>query len=140
MKFHPYLSFAGNCEEAFKYYEKHLGGKIKGSFTWKGTPAAEHVPAEWGDKIMHSTIAVGDQELLGADVPPEQYKKPLGFHVAIGLQDVATAERVFKALAEKGTIEMPLASTFWAQRFGIVVDQFGIPWMVNCENPGDCAD
>ena len=133
MKFKPYLSFAGDCQEAFSYYEKHLGGKIKGTFNWKDTPAAQHVPANWGDKVMHSTIAIGDQELLGADVPPDQYKPSQGFHVAIDLKDVGTAETVFKALSEKGTVQMPIGETFWAQRFGMVVDQFGIPWMVNCE-------
>jgi PhnB protein len=70
---------------------------------------------------------------MGSDAPPDQYEPPKGFSIAIGLIDLAQAERIFNALAEKGTVQMPLQQTFWAVRFGMVVDRFGTPWMVNCE-------
>jgi len=128
----PYLHFNGDCEAAFKFYEKCLGAKIEAMFPHEGTPAAEHVPPEWRRKIMHASLAVGGQFLMGSDAPPEHYQKPQGFSVTLGIEDVAEAERVFHALEEKGTVQMPLQETFWALRFGMLVDRFGIPWMVNC--------
>jgi len=103
---------------SFKFYEKCLGGKIQ--------------TAEWRKKILHATLIVGNQVLMGADVPPGRYQKPRGFSVTIGLNDTAEAERIFHALVENGTVTMPLQDTFWATRFGMLVDQFGIPWMINC--------
>ena len=101
---------------------------------YESRPAEEYpVPAEWHKKILHATLRVGDQVLMGADAPPERYQKPQGFSVTLGLKDQAEAERIFKALAEEGTVEMTLQETFWAVRFGVLVDRFGIPWTVNCE-------
>ncbi|HEX2933331.1 MAG TPA: VOC family protein [Candidatus Binatia bacterium] len=133
MQLNPYLTFNGQCEEAFKFYEKCLGGKIVAMVPHTGTPAAEHVPAEWRNKILHARLSVGDQVLMGSDAPPERYEPSKGFSVTLGVNDPAEAERVFKALAEKGTVQMPLDQTFWALRFGMLVDRFGIPWMINCE-------
>src|SRR6266852_3432215 len=132
---YPYLSFNGQCEEAFKFYEKCLGGKITFMGTYGDSPMAGEVPPEWSKKIMHATLNLGDSVLQGADAPPEQYRKPQGFSVALGLNDPAEAERIFKTLAENGTVEMALEETFWAQRFGSLVDQFGTPWAINCEKP-----
>lgn len=133
MQLNPYLTFNGQCEAAFKFYENCLGAKIEAMLLWEGTPAAEQVPAEWRSKIMHACLVMGDQELMGADVPPDGYQKPQGFSVTLGLKDAAQAERIFHALAENGTVQMPIQETFWASRFGMLVDQFGIPWMINCE-------
>lgn len=133
MQLNPYLHFNGRCEEAFKLYEKVLGGKIEVMLPHEGTPAASHVPAEWKKKIMHARLSVGDQVLMASDAPPGHYHQPQGFTVSISIKDPADAERIFKALADKGKVTMPLDKTFWAQRFGMLVDQFGIPWMVNCE-------
>jgi PhnB protein len=83
-------------------------------------------------KLMHATLVAGDQVLMGADAPPGRYQKPEGVSVAINLDDVAKSERIFHALAEGGTVQMPIQETFWAERFGMLTDQFGIPWMVNC--------
>ena len=127
----PYLHFNGNCEAAFKFYEKCLGAKIESMFPHEGTPAAEHVPAEWRSKIMHARLNVGSQRLMGSDVPPDSYQKPHGFSVSLGIKEVAEAERIFHALEEKGTVTTPLQQTFWAVRFGMLIDQFGIPWMIN---------
>ena len=133
MQMSPYLSFKGDCEEAFKFYEQCLGGKPGEMFRYGGTPMAEHAPAGWADKIMHGSLTIGDQVLMGADAPPDRYQKPQGFSMTLGLKDQGEAERIFKALAEKGTVEMALQETFWAVRFGVLVDRFGIPWTVNCE-------
>lgn len=133
MQLNSYLHFNGRCEEAFKFYEKVLGGKIEAMFSHEGTPAAEHVPPEWRKKIMHARLNLGDQVLMGSDVPPGHYNQPQGFRVNISIKDPADAERIFKALANKGKVTMPLEKTFWAQRFGMLSDQFGTPWMINCE-------
>lgn len=132
MKMNPYLYFAGNCEEAFKFYERCLGGKIQAMMTHAGTPAEGTVPPEWKNKIIHAALSIGDQTLMASDAPPAHFSKPQGFSVSLHIEDAAEAERVFNALAEKGTINMPFEQTFWAKRFGMLVDQFGTPWMINC--------
>ncbi len=132
MQLNPYLLFNGQCEDAFKFYESCLGGKIEAMMPHAGTPAETHVPAEWRSKILHARLVVGEEVLMGSDAPPDRYQEPKGFSVSLGFKDAADAERVFKALSENGTVQMPIQQTFWATRFGMLVDQFGIPWMVNC--------
>lgn len=133
MQLNPYLTFNGQCETAFKFYETCLGGKIEAMFRHTGTPAEQHVPPEWRDKIMHARLAVNGQVLMGSDAPPDHYKEPKGFSVSLQFKDIKEAERVFNALAESGKVGMPLQQTFWAARFGTLVDRFGIPWMINGE-------
>jgi PhnB protein len=128
------LNFNGQCEEAFKFYKQCLGGNIQTMMTWGESPMADQVPAELRDKIIHAALTVGDSLLIGSDAPTDRYETPRGFSVAIQIDDVADAERVFGALSEKGNVTMPLQQTFWATRFGMLVDRFGIPWMVNCGN------
>lgn len=135
MQLSPYLLFNGQCEEAFKFYERCGVGKIDGLMKHAGTPAEEHVPAEWRDKIMHGRLLIGDNVLMASDSPPEHQKQTQGFYVSLQLKDVAEGERLFNALSENGTIAMPFEATFWAAGFGMCTDQFGIPWMVNCEQP-----
>jgi PhnB protein len=134
MQVNPYLFFNGQCEEAFKFYERTLGGKIEAIMTHAGTPVEQHVPPEWRDKVLHARLKVGDFALMGSDAPPDRYAKPQGFSVSLQVEKPADAERIFQALAERGTVQMPLEKTFWAARFGMLVDRFGTPWMVNCEN------
>lgn len=133
MQLNPYLNFNGNCEAAFKFYEKVLGGKIVAMLTYEGSPMAEHVSSEWRNKIMHARLTVGDKVLMGSDPPPERYEEMNGVSVTLGIDDPAEAERIFHALAEKGTVRMPIQQTFWAARFGMLFDRFGTPWMINCE-------
>jgi PhnB protein len=130
MQLNTYLFFNGNCEAAFKCYEQHLNGKIEMMITGADTP--EPMPA-MRDKIMHARMTVGDNVLMGSDAPPDRYNKPQGFDVSLTVGTPEEAERIFNALAESGEVRMPLEKTFWAERFGSLVDQFGIPWMVNCE-------
>jgi PhnB protein len=134
MQLNAYLYFNGQCEEAFKFYEQLLGGKIEAMFPHAGTPAEQYVPPGWRDKIMHARLTVGGSVLMGSDAPPGHYHEASkGFSVNIGLQDPEEAERIFHALAENGKVNMPIEKTFWAERFGMLVDRFGIPWMINCE-------
>jgi PhnB protein len=135
MKLHPYLSFNGECEAAFKFYEQCLGGKIVMKMTHGESPMAEQSPPELRDKIMHVTLAVGDFELMGFDAPQYMVEKPQGFHVNLQFDNVAEAERIYHALAENGTVTMPLQATFWSAAFAMFVDRFGTPWMINCELP-----
>ena len=132
MQLNPYLLFNGQCETAFKFYEKCLGGKIEAMIPHAGTPAESSVPAEWRDKIMHANMTIDGSVLMASDAPPEHYQAPKGFSVSINLKDAAEAERIFNALAENGTVKMPLQQTFWATRFGMLTDRWGIPWMINC--------
>lgn len=133
MQLVPYLNFNGDCEAAFKFYEVCFKGKIVVMMVHAGTPAQDYVPAEWQNKIMHARLEVGGTVLMGSDTTPDSYVKPVGMNVSIHIDTVAEAERVFHALAQNGTMLMPIEKTFWAARFGMVEDQFGIPWMINCE-------
>jgi len=133
MKASTVLSFKGDCEAAFKFYEQHLGGQPGPIFRYAGSPMADSVPEEWGDKIMHGSIVVGDLLLMGSDVLMKQYEEPKGFSLSLQISDTAEAERIYNALVPDGTVLMPLEKTFWAARFGSVVDRFGIPWLINCE-------
>ncbi len=133
MRLNPYLMFKGECEAAFKFYARCLGGTIEMMMTHGESPMANQVPPEWRNKIMHSRMVVGENVLMGSDAPPDRYNAPKGFSVSLSVDDPAQAERIFHALEEKGTVQMPLQETFWALRFGTVVDRFGIPWMINCE-------
>jgi PhnB protein len=132
IQINPYLLFDGRCEEAFKFYAQCLGGKIEAMMTHEGTPAAEHTPKEWLGKILHARMLVGEAVLMASDAPPDRYEKPQGFSVSLGIAEPAEADRVFHALAEGGAVRMPIQQTFWAKRFGMLVDKFGIPWMINC--------
>lgn len=133
MQLNPHLHFKGQCEAAFRFYEKCLGGKIAMMVTHEGTPMADKVPPEWRKKIAHARMTVGDNVLMGCDAQPDCYAEPKGFSVTLGVDKPAEAERIFNALADNGTVGMPLQETFWAHRFGMLVDRFGTPWMINCE-------
>jgi len=129
------LSFDGRCEAAFRHYEKCLGGEVLFMLPWGDSPMAADAPQDWRDRIIHASIRIGDAEISGSDAPPHQYEPPKGFEIALNMDEIDAAERTFQLLAENGHIKMPLQETFWAQRFGIVVDQFGVPWAINCGRP-----
>lgn len=135
MQLNPHLEFNGQCEAAFKFYEKCLGGKIVFMLTYGESPMAEETPLAWRKKIIHATFALGDQRLSGADATPDRYQKPQGISVMLNIGAPAEADRIFKTLSEKGEVQMPIQETFWALRFGMLVDQFGTPWMINCGKP-----
>lgn len=133
MQMAPYLSFNGQCEAAFTFYAQTLGGAVGELFRYGGSPMAGEVPADWHDKVMHGSVVVNGQTLMGADTAAPQYEKPQGFSISIHLKDTAEAERLFAELSREGLVQMPLQETFWAARFGACVDRFGTPWTINCE-------
>jgi PhnB protein len=135
VQLNPYLTFNGQCEEAFRFYEKCLGAKSSFMTTYGDTIAADQLPEGCSNKIIHSTLAVGDQVLQGVDALPGQYQKPQGFSLSININDPAEAERIFDALAQSGAVQMSLKQTFWALLFGMLIDRLGIPWMINCGYP-----
>ena len=133
MNMSPYLGFKGDCEAAFTFYAQCLGGELGPMFRYAGSPMAEGVPAGWEEKLMHASVNIGGQVLMGADVAPEQYEEPKGFSLSLQLESVPDAERIYAELAREGRVVVPLEETFWARRFGMVVDRFGVPWLINCE-------
>ena len=135
MRITTHLSFDGRCNAAIKFYQEALGAKLLVKMTWGESPMAKDAPPETHDLIMHSTLAVGDAHIMCADAPPERYQKPAGMTVAINVTDKSEGERIFKALSTNGSVSMPYSETFWSPGFGMCTDQFGIPWMVNCDQP-----
>ncbi|HLJ46292.1 MAG TPA: VOC family protein [Bryobacteraceae bacterium] len=128
-----YLHFNGDCEAALRFYEQALGAEVDCLIPFEGTPAEHEAPAEYLRKVLHGRIKLNGQTIMASDCPPGRYKKPQGFALSLGVKDAAEAHRVFEALANGGTVNMPLQETFWAVRYGSVTDRFGTPWMVNCE-------
>jgi PhnB protein len=132
MQINPYLFFDSNCEAAFTHYAKVLGGKIELMLrNSEGPPEMESAP-DRKDKIMHARMSFDGEVLMASDAPPSHFQKAQGFAVSITVTDAADGERKFKALLEGGSINMPFGKTFFSKGFGMGVDQFGIPWMVNC--------
>lgn len=133
MQIQPYLFFDGNCEEALKFYEKALNGKIGAVMRVRGSPAEKQMPKEMSDKILNARLDIGNMTILASDCPPGTFNKPQGFAVVLAVDKAAEGERIFKALEQGGAVKMPYEQTFWAHRFGMVTDKFGTPWMINCE-------
>ncbi len=133
MKVNAYLMFDGNCEAAFKFYEKAVGAKTVVKMTFGDTPMAGEMPADWRGKWVHARMQVGDQVVMASDAPPGRYEAPKGMSINLSFEQPTEADRIFKALSDGAKVTMPIQETFWAQRFGMLVDKFGVPWMVNCE-------
>ncbi len=134
MQISPYLFFNGNCAEAFRFYEKCLGGKIKFLMTYGESPEAAKIPAEMHNKVIHASLQVGEHVFSGSDdCSADGFKRPQGFSVSISTKDPEEAKRIFHALSENGTVTLAIDKTFWSPAFGMLVDQYGIPWMVNTE-------
>ena len=134
MQLNPYLFFNGNCAQAFKFYEHVLGGKEQFRMTYGQSPMCKDFPADMQDRIVHIRMLIGETPLMGADCPPDRFEKPQGVSMNIAVATETEAERVFKALSEGGSVTMAIQPTFWAARFGMCLDKFGIAWMVNCEH------
>jgi PhnB protein len=133
MDVNTYLSFDGNCAAAFKFYEKVLGGKILMMMSYGDMQGCSDMSADVKAKVAHVRMQLGDKLLMGSDSPPGRFEQPKGFNVNISVTDPGQADRLFAALSENGTVTMPIQETFWATRFGMLTDQFGTPWMINCE-------
>jgi PhnB protein len=133
MELSPYLNFNGQCAEAFAFYAKCLGGRIISLLTHGQSPIKDQVAPEWRDKVLHARLDIGGQSVMGCDAPPSHYKPAQGLVVSITVPTASDADRVFHALSEDGKVTMPFQKTFWSAGFGMLVDRFGIPWMVNAE-------
>jgi PhnB protein len=133
MKMSTYVNFAGTCAKAFRYYEKHLGGKIGMMMTHGQAPDQSLVNPDWKDAVLHARLSIGGTELLGADIPNAEPMRSA--YLSLNVQSDAEAERIFSALSENGKALMPMQETFFATRFGQVRDQFGLNWMILHERP-----
>lgn len=143
MQLNTYLSFDGDCRQALESYARLLGGEVMAMMTFGEMPPQEgcaEIPASFKDRIMHGAVAIGGQVVMGTDATPEHpYAGITGSYLTVQTAEVAEAERVFAALSEGARrIEMPLQETFWAKRYGSLVDRYGVLWMVNCSDP--CPD
>jgi PhnB protein len=135
MKLYTYLNYGGNCEQAFRFYEQHLGGKIMMMMTHAQQPNAANVPADWKNAILHARMHIGETELMGADVPPDRFQPMRSAYLSLILDSTAEAERVYALLSDGGQIFMPIAETFFAFRFAMLRDKFGTSWMILHERP-----
>lgn len=133
MKMLTYVNFAGKCAEAFRFYEKHLGGKIGMMMTHGQAPDQSQVDPAWKDAVLHARISLGNTELMGADIPTAQPMRSA--YLSLGVDSDAEAERIFSALSEGGEVFMPIQETFFATRFAQLRDRFGINWMIIHERP-----
>ena len=133
MQISPYIFFNGTCAEAVKAYEKIFGAKVVMMMRNKDAPTPEAKMPGGDDMVMHVRLDLGGMTLLASDCPPNMYDKPQGFRVMYEVKSAADGQRIFDALKEKGTVQLEYQKTFWAHRFGMCTDKFGIPWMINCE-------
>jgi PhnB protein len=124
------LRFKGDCEAAFTLYAQMLGAKLELVLTWGASPLAGSAPREWAGKILFARLTGRHMTLTGADALPGTYQAPAGFNLCLSTDDAAEAERIFAELSSGGAVRMPLQTTFWAERYGEVIDRFGIPWEI----------
>lgn len=135
MKLNTYLNYGGNCAEAFRFYEEHLGGKITMMMTHGQMPDPSSVDPAWRDKIFHARIELGGTALDAADIPSERFQPMRSAYLSLSVDSIAEAERIYALLSEGGEIFMPLAETFFAFRFAMFRDRFGTSWMLLNERP-----
>ena len=133
MQLHTYLNYGGNCEEAFKFYEKHLNGKITMLMRHGEQPEPGSVPKEWNGKVLHARMNLGGTELLGADIP--SYQPMRSAYLSLTLDSDAEADRVFALLSDGGEVFMKMQETFFASRFAMLRDRFGTSWMLTHPRP-----
>jgi PhnB protein len=131
----PYLVFNGNCADAMRFYEKTLGGKLE-MMTHAQSPMADQAPPGSANRIMHARLDLPGRVLMASDsMVGHPYEGMHGFSLSLHYPTAAEAKKVFETLADGGSVQMPLQKTFWAEAFGMLVDRFGTPWMVNVEAP-----
>jgi len=135
MNLHTYLNFGGNCEEAFRFYEKNLGGKIEMMMRYADQPDPKNVPPGTEKYVLYLNMTIGETQLMGSDVPPERFHPMRSVYLSLGVDSSAEAERIFKLLSEGGEVFMPMEETFFAHRFGMLRDRFGTSWMILHQKP-----
>ena len=133
----PYISFKGNCKEAIEFYKDKLGAELLFSQSYGESPMAGKAEGN-EDKVMHCSIKIGDSVIMACDnVFEHQNPTVVGNNItlALGAKDVAESESIFEKMSDGATVVMPIQETFWAERFGMLTDKFGINWMINCDKP-----
>ena len=135
MKLHTYLNYRGNCADAFRFYEKNLGGKIGMIMTYAEAPGQPDVKPEMKNAALHASITIGETQLMASDVPLEQFRPMQSVYLCLGVDTDAEAERVFKLLSDGGEVFMPMQETFFASLFAMLRDKFGTSWMIIHEKP-----
>jgi PhnB protein len=135
MKLHTYLNYGGNCAEAFRFYEEHLGGKINFMMTFAQMPDPKQIPPGMENGVLHVAMNLGETMIMASDVPPERFQPMRSVYLSLGVDSDEEAERVYKLLAEGGEIFMPIQETFFATRFAMLRDRFGTSWMVVHNRP-----
>jgi PhnB protein len=135
MKTNLHLVFAGSCREAFAFYETTFGSKVQFRMTYGEAPEGTPVPPDSGDLILHTAMPLGSITLMGCDAPQGRAEKIGGFQIAVNSEDEADVKRWFAALSDGGSVQMPLAKTFWSPLFGMCTDKFGVGWMVSVPGP-----
>ena len=131
MKVQAYLTFDGRCEEALEFYKKSVGAEVTSLLRWKDSPDAEmQPPPGYAEKVMHASFRIGETELMADDGMEAKKAEFKGMTLALSAANDADAKRLFEALADGGSVQMPLAKTFWSSAFGMLTDRFGVPWMV----------
>lgn len=139
MKLHTYLNYGGNCAQAFRFYEQHLGGKISMMMTHAEQPSPQNVPPERSKDILHARIEIGGTILSVADVPPERFHPMRSAYLTLNVDSIDEAERIYALLSDGGDIFMPIEETFFAFRFAMLRDKFGTSWMIVNERPAPPA-
>jgi len=135
MKLYTHLNFGGNCEEAFRFYEKHLGGKITMMMKQSELPPDVKPPPGSKNAVIHARMNVAGVELIGNDVPPDRFKPVRSSYLYLAVDSSAAADKIYAILAEGGEIGMPIAETFFATRFAQLRDRFGTLWTIIHERP-----
>lgn len=135
MKLHTYLNYGGNCEEAFRFYEQHLGGKITMMMRHEEQPGASNVAPDWRKAILYARMTIGGTDVMGNDVPPEHFQPMRSVYLSLTVDSTEEAERIHALLSDGGQIFMPMEETFFALRFSMLRDKFGTSWMIIHERP-----
>jgi len=130
MKLHTYLNYGGNCEQAFRFYEKHLGGKVTMMMTHGQQPSAKDVPPDQKNAILYARMNIGETDLMGSDVPSERFQPMRSVYLSLSVKSIDEAQRIFALLSDAGEIFMPMQETFFAHRFAMLRDRFGTSWMI----------
>lgn len=140
MELHTYLNYGGNCAEAFRFYEKHLGGKILMMMTHDQNPGPSDIPPEWKNAVLYANMSIGGTNLMGSDVPPDRFAPMRSAYLSLTVDSTEEAERIHALLSDGGEIFMPMQETFFAFRFSMLRDKFGTSWMISHQRPAPSGD
>lgn len=131
MRLATHLSFNGKCEEAFKEYQRILGGTGT-TLRYGDSPMASTIDKQWHNRIVHASLQLGEFELAGADLMPDDFRQPQGFAVILQVHTLEMAQQIYDALTIDGIVQVALQPTFWSPGYAMFTDRFGVPWEINC--------